>query len=197
MTTRALFDAALAATRNWHSTLPAARAFCPWPQDIAYRARAPYSLPATELIQTAPGAVTEASTQLVNALQALAPHLEWRLTYTAEEVGQHFLDNFGWFELAGPDGHFITHETRITVGYWGPGLHYDRHQHQAEELYTVLSGEAIFMADGEEDHVIGPQGTRLHASNQPHALATTHSPVLTLVFWRGEGLSDAPAMSAA
>lgn len=196
MTARSLFDAALAAARDWHAGLPAAHAFCDWPQHLHYRERAPRHLPACDLITSAPGQTSNRSARLVEALQAVAPHLEWRLTYTADEVGQHFLDNYGWFELAGPDGHFITDEARITVGYWGPGLEYGRHHHRAEELYTVVAGQAVFKADGEADREIGPEGTRLHASDQSHAMTTTDSPILTLVFWRGAGLSDMPAMSA-
>ena len=195
MTARALFDDALRAAKDWHSALPAAHGFCPWPSDICYSDRAPHFLPAADLVITAPGATSLRSAPLLKALQALAPHLEWRHTYTVDEVGQAFLDNFGWFELAGPTGHFITHQTRITVGYWGPGLTYDRHHHVAEELYTVVSGQALFLSDGDADETLGADGTRYHASNQPHALQTLEDPLLVLVFWRGEGLGDAPALS--
>ncbi len=195
MTTRALFDAALAETQAWHAALPAVSGFVAWPMDLTYQDRPPNTLSAAGLVQTAPGGPTPASTPLLSALQALAPHLEWRHTYSADEVGQHFLDRFGWFELAGPDGHFITHQTRITVGYWGAGLHYGRHEHDAEELYTVVSGHGTFHLDDAPDLELGPGDTRFHPSNQPHALTTTDSPILTLVFWRGEGLGDNPRLT--
>ncbi|MEO0750654.1 MAG: dimethylsulfonioproprionate lyase family protein [Pseudomonadota bacterium] len=195
MTTRGLFDAALAAVKDWHSNLPALHRFCRWPDDLAYATRSPRRLPASDLIGSAPGKISPSSAPLVQAIQTLAPHLEWRHTYTAEEVGQHFLDTFAWFELAGPTGHFITHQTRITAAYWGPGLMYDRHQHAAEEIYSVVSGEARFMSDGDKDETLGPDSTRYHASHQPHALRTLESPLFVFVFWRGHGLGDAPAMS--
>jgi len=195
MTPRALFDAALVAARDWHALLPATSAFCDWPTDLEFRHIAPQVLPATHLIRTTPGDASPASAPLLGALQALAPFLEWRHTDSEAEVGRHFLDHFGWFELAGPTGHFHTKEARITVGYWGAGLHYARHQHDAEELYSIISGAALFHADGEADATLGPDATRYHASNQPHALTTTHSPILTLVFWRGQGLADPPRMS--
>ncbi|MEL7012523.1 MAG: dimethylsulfonioproprionate lyase family protein [Pseudomonadota bacterium] len=195
MTTQGLFEDALAAVKAWHGALPAASAFCQWPDNLRYEPRSPHTLPATDLVKTAPGNTSPVSIHVVRAFQALALYLEWRLTYTADEVGQHFLDNFGWFELAGPTGHFITHQTRITVGYWGPGLDYPRHQHRAEELYTVLSGSGLFKADGVPDRILGPEDTCLHLSDQPHALITQDSPILTLVFWRGDGLGDAPALS--
>lgn len=197
MTTYALFETALAAARSWHAGLKAASDFCDWPDDLIWQPRAAHPVPATDLLQSLPGQTNAASAPLVAALQDVARHLEWRHTYTAKEVGQNFLDNYGWFELAGPDGHFLTRKTRITVGYWGPGLDYPRHQHRAEELYTVLSGQAGFMADGTADATLLAGDTRYHGPDQPHAMVTTDSPILTLVFWRGEGLADAPAMSAA
>lgn len=195
MNVQALFDEALSAVKDWHKALANLYGFCPWPGMITYKERPPHLLPAAALLQTAPGRASTQSAPLLAALQALAPYLEWRHTYTVEEVGQHFLNTFGWFELAGPTGHFITYETRITIGYWGPGLEYDRHQHLAEELYTVVSGEAHFMSDGDPDETLSAGGTRYHASNQPHALRTQASPLLVLVFWRGDGLGEAPAMS--
>ena len=194
--TRAAFDAALRTARDWHQSLPAAREFCDWPDDISWANQGPHLLPAANLISSAPGTATPASDVVLTALQDIAPFADWRHTYTAQEVGQDFLDHYGWFELAGPTGHFHTKQARITVGYWGAGLHYGRHQHAPEELYTVVSGSATFHTDGEKDAPLGPCGTRYHASNQPHAMTTTESPILTLIFWRGDGLADPPRMTA-
>lgn len=195
MSARARLTAALDAARAWHGRVPQARDFCAWPDDLNWAARAAHRLPSSSLVLSTPGAPGAGSAALVKALQDIVGDVEWRHTYTAEEVGQHFLDHFCWFELAGPEGHFITHQARITVGYWGPGLFYPRHQHAAEELYTVLSGRALFHADGEADAWLAPGGTRLHLANQPHAMTTGEDPVLTLVFWRGTGLADPPRMT--
>ena len=158
MTTRALFDAALAETQNWHAALPAVSEFVPWPTDLTYQDRPPYTLSAAGLVQTAAGDPNPESAPLLSALQALAPHLEWRHTYSVDEVGQHFLDHFGWFEFAGPDGHFITHQTRITVGYWGAGLHYGRHQHDAigDRLVHLLSPSPRIEALAPKPRLIAP-----------------------------------------
>ncbi|MEQ9259885.1 MAG: dimethylsulfonioproprionate lyase family protein [Roseovarius sp.] len=194
---RALFDTALEAARHWHAAYPVQSAFAPWPGALAYAERPAVSVPALAHLTADPGTATEpAALFLRDALLAIAPHAEWRLTYTEEEVGADFLQRFGWFELAGPDGHFLTHELRITVGFWGAGLFYPRHQHEPEELYTVVSGEALFHADGEADARLGSGATRLHLSNQPHALTTEAAPVLTLVYWRGDGLANDPRMTA-
>ena len=195
MSVRAAFDTALEAARQWHAALPACRDFISWPTDLRWHERAAHMVPASRLVQSDPGVTSAASSPLLQALQGITDHVEWRLTYTEEEVGKTFLQTFGWFELAGPDGHFLTDQTRITVGYWGPGLFYPRHQHEPEELYTVVSGSAEFHADGDRDITLGAGGTRLHGANQPHAMTTKETPVLTLVFWRGAGLADPPRMT--
>lgn len=195
MTARALFEDALEAARAWHRALPPARAFCDWPTDLAWTGKPPRPLPSARLVASDPGPASPASSALLSALQALVPHVEWRHGYTAQEVGQDFLDRFCWFELAGPHGHFLSHQTRLTVGYWGPRLFYPRHQHAPAELYTVVSGGAVFHADDEADATLGPGDTRLHAPRQPHAMTTIDQPVLSFVFWRGAGLDDPPRMT--
>ncbi len=197
MGARTAFDAALSAARQWHSALPALSEFCDWPDDLIYAARAPVTIPAIRLLQNDPGQPSLTSRPLRDALIALAPYVEWRHTYTEAEVGRDFLNRYGWFELAGPTGHYLSHLVRMTVGYWGPDLNYGRHQHQPEELYSVVSGSAEFFADGMPSRTLGPDGTALHLSNQPHAMRTMDQPILTFVLWRGDGLNDTPRMTTA
>lgn len=194
---RALFDAALAAARDWHGASPVQRGFAPWPEDLTYVSREPVQVPGLAHLVNDPGAASAASQALRDAILAIAPFVEWRLTYTEDEVGADFLQRFGWFELAGPEGHFVTNSARITVGFWGANLFYPRHQHEPEELYTIVSGAGLFHADGEDDCMLGPGATRVHGVNQPHAMTTTDAPILTLVYWRGAGLADPPRMTAA
>jgi len=199
---RILFDRALEAAKAYHAAMPALPEFQHWPDDITWAGRAARAVPAVALLQAdsgtraqdGPGA--EETRALHLAVVALAPFAEWRLTYTEAEVGADFLNRFGWFELIGPEGHFHSLQTRMTVGYWGAGLHYPRHEHEPEELYAVLSGAALFEADGEEARLLQPGQTRLHRSLQSHALTTQDQPILTFVLWRGQGLAIDPRMSA-
>lgn len=192
---RALFGRVLEAARQLHAATPALTGFAPWPDDLRWAGQAPHAVPAAALMQADPGDACDATRPLQRALVALAPHIEWRLTYDEDEVGADFLRRFGWFELAGPDGHFRTDQLRMTVGYWGAGLYYPWHQHAPEELYTVVSGSALFELEGADALTLGPGDTRLHPGNRPHALTTTDAPILTFVLWRGAGLADDPRMS--
>ncbi len=195
-TARATFDKLLAAAHEWYMALPAMQEFADWPDDLTWAGRPPVPQSVIAHLTKDPGTANDTSRSLRDALLATAPFAEWRLTYTEDEVGCDFLKRFGWFELAGPTGHFHSQQIRMTVGYWGPGLDYGRHQHEPEELYTIVSGAGEFRLDGAETLTLGPGGTRFHPSEQPHALSTSDKPLLVFVLWRGDGLAADPRMTA-
>ena len=106
------------------------------------------------------------------------------------------MQRYGYVELLGPSGHFVDHTTRAYIGYWGEGLVYPWHAHQAEELYFVVAGGAEFaVADGRYQRGVGD--TQLHTANQPHAMTTSPEGqgILTFVLWRGDGLAGLPSMT--
>lgn len=120
----------------------------------------------------------------------------WKQTYTEDEVGFGFLQDYGYLELYGPNGHFQTDQGRAYVGYWGRGLYYPWHRHEAEEIYAVVSGSGYFESQGAEAALLKMGDTRMHNSNQPHALTMTDGPILTFVLWRGAGMAGLPLMGA-
>ncbi|WP_254604115.1 dimethylsulfonioproprionate lyase family protein [Leisingera sp. ANG59] len=130
---------------------------------------------------------------LIDALHTAAGEAHWTQTYTEAEVGAHFLQNYGYFELFGPTGHFRSTQLRGYIAYWGAGLKYDWHSHEAEELYVVLGGGAQFLTE-ENESWLGAGDTRLHGGWQPHAMNTEAEPILTYVLWRGAGLTGLPLM---
>ncbi len=141
-------------------------------------------------------AIPQHHQDLIDAILASADDIEWRRTYTEQEVGADFMRRYGYFELLGPSGHFFDQSTRAFIGYWGTGLHYPWHAHQAEELYFVIAGSAEFAVSEERCHR-GVGDTQLHTANQPHAMTTAKDGhgILTFVMWRGDGLDGLPAMT--
>ena len=125
----------------------------------------------------------------------IAPHAEWRQSYTAEEVGATFLDNYAYTEIIRPKGHYRSDTLRAYIGWWGPGLFYPWHDHEAEEIYYILAGHAEFESDGLPPARLGPGDTRLHTSRQRHAMTTTDSAILALALWRGAGIEGIPEIS--
>ncbi len=170
--------------------------FAPFPQDMHPDTLRPCEKPATKLAAQWPLSGTQATDAVVNAIRDAAYDAHWLQAYTEEEVGTDFINRHNYFELYGPSGAFRTNACRGYISYWGAGLNYGWHQHMAEELYVILSGEAEFFAQGEKSAQLQPGDIRLHLSNQPHAMITHEQPLLTYIIWRGEGLADLPRMSA-
>ena len=184
------------AARQLHQSHPELSAFGAWPDDLVATYLEPNSIPAVELVQKTDFPIEIATRSLSDAIRATAHLAQWKQTYTEEEVGADFLNRYGYYELFGPTGHFHSTRLRGYVAYWGAGLNYDWHSHQAEELYLIVGGRAMFRVEGNETHV-GPYQTRQHGSWQSHAMTTTDQPILAFVLWRGEGLGDLPRLDAA
>lgn len=194
---RPLFAEALSAAAEVVAAIGALREFVPWPDNPAYAGLLPDPVPAAAQVAAWPADPASPFARLHTAINAIAPAACWRQTYRQDEVGADFLARYGYFELIGPTGHFHDETMRAYVAYWGAGLNYDWHLHEAEEAYFVIAGSAQFMARGQQDVVLSAGGWRIHASNEPHAMITYDQPVLTLVLWRGNGLDAESRLGAA
>ncbi|MEM6971749.1 MAG: dimethylsulfonioproprionate lyase family protein [Pseudomonadota bacterium] len=155
----------------------------------------PESVPATGLIDEMTASASPSTEVLVREIAAAAPLLPWKRTYDAGEVGAAFLAAYGWFDLLAPGGPFLWPDRRIAIAYFGRGLTYPRHAHKAEEIYAPLAGRALFMTDGQRDETLGPGGTRHHPPGVPHAMRMGEAPLLTLVIWKGAGLTGRAHLS--
>lgn len=185
-----LRDEALALIRR----TPVLAAFAPPPSDLQPVDIPPRSLPFMEHMRREPGAPAPDTKAFADAIMRAAPSAHWRQTYSEAEVGATFLSRYAWMELWGPSGHFHCEDARAYIAYWGAGLYYDWHRHEAEELYFVVSGSAEFPAEGADAARIHAGGAKQHGGDQPHAMTTLDEPILTLVLWRGPGLAGVPAM---
>lgn len=192
-------DPAEAFARAYHAATlliaanPELMGFAGWPL-AAPAPRPARPVPAATLLRQWAEGTIDATVTLRNSIQDIADFADWRLSYTEDEVGADFLNRYGWFELVGPEGHYHSDMVRAYIAWWGENLYYPWHLHEAEELYYILAGHALFEAEGQPAQVLRAGDTRIHPSNQPHAMTTTDSPVLALILWRGAGLHGAPRM---
>lgn len=187
----ALFAPVLEKVSSLIAETPELASFANWPGEMTWTERAPHTYPATTRITK----WIDAEAPEWACLNTIAPHAEWRQTYTAEEVGEDFLANYAYVELAGPSGHYHCDTVRIFYGWWGPELLYPWHDHDAEEIYYILAGHAVFESDGLPTERLGPGDTRHHTSRQNHAMTTTDSAILALALWRGDGMDGLPEIS--
>ena len=50
-------------------------------------------------------------------LSSLSFHVKWENGYAEKDVNKNFLNNYGFFELIGPTGHFKTSKLALYVNY--------------------------------------------------------------------------------
>ncbi len=113
----------------------------------------------------------------------------WGQTYTSADLGQKFVDNYGWLEVFGTRGHFEHRKMAGGFLLLGPGIDYPDHHHVAEEIYIPLTGGTQWRM-GEGPFRMRDAGEIIHhASNVSHAMRTGDEPMLALYLWRGGPLA--------
>lgn len=125
-----------------------------------------------------------------------AKHFHWQQSYTHDDgFDDRYLATYGWINLVSPVGPFVSDQMRITLGCWGPGLHYREHWHEPEEIYALLAGRAHVWSEGREAQDYYGGDTIIHTSNQPHAMHTLEQPLLAFAVWRGQNLMAKPTLA--
>ncbi len=129
----------------------------------------------------------------IQTLRAAAGSLAWRQTYAVAEVGEEFLRNYAWAEIAaGHDARIGTVQISCGVLVLGPDTFYPPHRHEAEEIYLPLAGTAEWRK-GDGAWRRHPPGTSIHhSSEETHAMRTGDQPLLAMYLWR----SETPGQSA-
>jgi hypothetical protein len=120
----------------------------------------PASLAVTEYLPIMAQQAPTATRSLVAGLCVLAPSLSWRQTYCAEMIGTDFLANYGWCELAGPNGVIVADDLSVGLLLLGPDTVYPLHSHSAVETYLPLSGSAEWFASGRGNLLSGAKFRR-------------------------------------
>ena len=130
---------------------------------------------------------------IIEAIKKNASEANWRQTYSISEVGEDFANRHCYFELIGPNGHFYNEAIRGFVCYWGEYLNYNWHSHEAEEIYYILGGKALFKTKT-MTKVLKANETQFHKSWESHAMETLEEPLLAFILWRGKGLDQLAKM---
>ena len=184
-------DHLLAVARQTYDQTPALRRFANWPDDLSFQKKPSHHVPAADHIKS-----LTLEDPLLLALKDAADHLPWKQSYRRDEVGQDFLDQYGFVELFGPDGIFHSQQCRGFIGYWGGGLYYPPHRHAAEEIYVVLHGTVRFIAPDDTDRskLLYPGDVRHHVPYESHAMQVGDTAFLTFALWRGDAMAKPPIL---
>jgi len=125
---------------------------------------------------------------LVSAFKRLEPNLRWiRSEHYREQLGDDYMDNYCYTNILGFDA-LIPHD-RIVATFFiiGPGRHYPRHHHEAEEVYFPFGGDTLW-GQGDEAPRTRSAGEPIHNTPWlPHEMITRTTPLFTFCFWISPG----------
>ena len=155
-----------------------------------YRAIEPVRLPAINCLDDAAANAESPARELLELFARHKEHLYWEQSYKKEDgyVPDAMLANYGFAEILGSRGPFVSHRIRSGIGIYGPGVHYPRHWHEAEEIYLPLSGSAQFTIDGQSAER-GPGEVVFVASNTPHGFVVGEERAMVLFYlWQAGDL---------
>ncbi|MEM6664285.1 MAG: dimethylsulfonioproprionate lyase family protein [Pseudomonadota bacterium] len=153
----------------------------------------PHHLPASDriaegVVGALPGSAEQA---LLRAYIADRDTRYWEQTYTADDpVSAEMLASYGFAEIVGKNGPFISENLRTGVGLYPMGVNYRDHHHQAEEIYIVLAGSGTYR--------LGEQSPRRYCagdvvyvpSRLVHGFSMDHEPLIVFYIWQGGDMRE-------
>ena len=152
------------------------------------RMLAPKALPVLSFLPQMADLAPAKNQPLVDELIRLQAELHFNQTYSAEDFGVEFLQQYGWIKFLGPDAYWHSDELSSGLVLFGDDVIYPDHWHLAEELYFPVSGTADWYHEEKGWQLLSPGALVQHASNIKHSMRTRGEPLLALYIWRGGDL---------
>lgn len=143
-------------------------------------------LPAADFLGEAIADTNRQTRALVEIFERHKHRLRWEQSYRKADavVPEAMLEGYAFAEIIGKQGPFVSDRIRAGVGIWGPDILYPLHQHQAEEVYVVLSGAAQFKI-GSTEATERTTGDVVHVeSNTRHGFRTADQTLVVYYLWQ-------------
>lgn len=159
-----------------------------WGQD--WVATSPAYLPAADFLADAISISIARGSELLTLFERHKTRLRWEQSYRRQDalVPQAMLDGYGFAEIIGQQGPFVSDRIRAGVCIWGPGIVYPRHQHQAEEVYILLAGSAGFKVGDSAELEYSAGEVVFVESNTMHGFRTTDQALVVCYLWQAGDL---------
>ncbi|MGI9462748.1 MAG: dimethylsulfonioproprionate lyase family protein [Aestuariivirgaceae bacterium] len=157
----------------------------------------PIRLPAADLLTPALAVTTKATQDLVALFETESDALKWEQSYTRADgvVGDDMLSGYGFAEVIGRHGPFVSARVRAGIGVWGPHIDYPAHRHAAEEVYVVLAGSADFRL-GDKPPEARTAGDTVHVPAMlTHGFHTNEEPFVVFYIWQSGDLREKSSFS--
>jgi mannose-6-phosphate isomerase-like protein (cupin superfamily) len=150
----------------------------------------PAYLAVADILGTAGVSTETPASALVAAFERHKSRLRWEQSYKKEDglVPDAMLTGYGFTEIIGQRGPFVSDRIRAGISIWGPGIVYPRHQHEAEEIYVVLAGAAEFKVGSGVETRQSVGDVVYVESNMPHGFRTTDQSLVVYYLWQAGDL---------
>ncbi len=151
-----------------------------------------FRLPATRHLTNNLSCGQQNIDQLLQLYAANKERLKWEQSYTRADgvVGEDMLSGYGFTEIIGKLGPFVSHAVRCGIGVWGPAIEYPRHAHKAEEVYLVMSGTARFKVGEGPAELKSPGDVIYVKSMTPHGFTTEDQAMVVFYLWQAGDLRE-------
>lgn len=164
-----------AAMRNWGDDWRAVRA---------------RRLPVASILEQCADRCDSAAQDLLRCCVRQGHRLRWEQSYRKEDglVPQAMLDAYGFAEIIGLRGPFVSDRIRAGIAVWGPRIEYPQHRHEAVEAYVLLCGSAQFRIDDDASETRYAGDVVFVDSNRHHGLRTDRESLVVFYLWQGGDL---------
>ena len=157
-----------------------------------WQPRKSQTLAATETLGKAAGLAHPLAKPLVDGFVGQKGRLHWEQSYRKSHglVGDDMLAGYGFVEILGKHGPFVSETVRCGIGVWGPNINYPIHQHAAEEIYVVAAGRAVFTV-GDAVDIEKHSGEAVYVeSNTQHGFRTEDDPLVVFYAWQAGDMRE-------
>ena len=147
-------------------------------------------LPAGDILADAEKRCDASAQHLMRTFARHNRHLHWEQTYRKQDglVSEAMLAAYGFAEIIGLHGPFVSDRIRAGIAIWGAQVDYPQHQHQAEEVYIVLAGSAEFSFDNSMAKTRGAGDVVFVESNRRHGFHTSDESLVVFYLWQAGDL---------
>jgi len=147
-------------------------------------------LAVAELLADSLNHCTDSARQLLQTFNNQNHRLRWEQSYRKQDglVPDAMLAAYGFVEIIGLQGPFVSERVRAGIAIWGPQVNYPQHHHQAEEIYALLSGSADFSFDNNAAQTRRAGDVVFVESHRRHGFQTLDESLVVLYLWQAGDL---------
>ena len=150
--------------------------------------------PVSKYFETSLTAAEQCGLERVSILlRQAADSLVWSQneSYSETKFGPHFMENYVFGLLTGPDALFAREAPPSGFLLLGTNTEYPTHRHVPREVYLVLTPDVEWCLDDTNWFSVTPGEVIYHAPGQSHAIRTQATPMLAFAAWLDHGSRSA------